>query len=118
MHPVMRAMVVAALLVGVAAIVRGQGAASDEFFIVSSVNPVKQQVIAKRPTEVTQVIFVDSSTKYVDRSGAAITLGDLRAGDTVYIRERRDSNRSVAAEIRKGPMTLNELKKRYLSSSR
>lgn len=116
-HDQLLAAVLTAVLMAGASTVAGEGGA-DEFFIVSSVNPSKQQVIAKRPTEVTQVIFVDSGTKYVDRAGAAITLSDLHAGDTVYIRQRNDSDRSVAVEIRKGPMTLTELRKRYLPAAK
>ncbi len=112
-HRLLQIALSALLLMAGASTAAGQGAA-DEFFIVSSINPSKQQVIAKRPTEVTQIIFVDSGTKYLDRGGSAITFGDLRAGDTIYVRERHDANRSVAAEIRKGPMTLTELRKRYL----
>jgi hypothetical protein len=118
MSSVVRAAVFASLLVGGPAVVPGQDLARDEFFIISSVNPPKLQVIAKRPTEVTQVIFVDAGTKYLDRAGGAITLNDLHAGDTVFIRERRDANHAVALEIRKGPMTLTELRKRYLSATK
>lgn len=88
--------------------------ASDEFFIISSVNPAKQQVVVKLPTEVTEIVFVSSETKYVDRGGRAIGLADLHAGDTVFVRRKRDANGMVALEIRKGPMTVSELQKRYL----
>jgi len=70
--------------------------------------------VVKRPTEVTQLVFVNAETRYADRNGKAIALSDLHAGDTVYIREKRDSGGSIAIEIRKGPMTLDELRKRYL----
>ena len=112
---IIHVIVFAAFVVGAPLLVLGQGS-GDEFFIISSINPSKLQVIAKRPTEVTQVIFVDGETKYLDRSGSAITLNDLHAGDTVFIREKRASDHSVAQEIRKGPMTVSELRKRYLST--
>ena len=110
-HPFIRTIALAALLAGAATPAASQTA---EFFIVSSVNPPKQQVVVKRPTEVTQLVFVNAETRYADRNGKAIALSDLHAGDTVYIREKRDSGGSIAIEIRKGPMTLDELRKRYL----
>jgi len=112
-HPFIRTIALAALLAGAATPAASQTAV-DEFFIVSSVNPPKQQVVVKRPTEVTQLVFVNAETRYADRNGKAIALSDLHAGDTVYIREKRDSGGSIAIEIRKGPMTLDELRKRYL----
>lgn len=93
-----------------------QSAPSSEFFIVSSVNPAKHQVLVKHPTEVTQVMRVDDHTRYIDRNGKTIALNDLRAGDTVYVTMR--SNGDAAVEIRKGPMTLAELQRRYLHAQR
>jgi hypothetical protein len=87
-----------------------------EFFIISSVDPAKQQVLVKLPTEVTQVMRVDAQTKYVDRNGRAIGLSDLRAGDTVFIMSRLTDG--TAFEIRKGPMTISELQRRYLQSKK
>jgi hypothetical protein len=115
LRTILRVTVFAAFVVGAPPLVHGQSS-SDEFFIISSINPPKMQVIAKRPTEVTQVIFVDSDTKYLDRTGRAITLNDLHAGDTVFIREKRGSDHPIAQEIRMGPMTISELRKRYLNN--
>jgi hypothetical protein len=105
--------VIVGWLFGRPAPARGQSAV-DDFFIISSINPARHQLLVKHPTEVTQVMSVDADTKYIDRSGKAISLTDLRAGDTVYIRVTPGSARSVALEVRKGPMTLGELRKRYL----
>lgn len=85
---------------------------SSEFLIISSVNPAKQQVLVKQPTEVTHMLRVDARTRYVDRSDKAIALGDLRAGDTVYVTLQPGSD--LALEIHKGPMTVAELQRRYL----
>ncbi|HEY2152722.1 MAG TPA: hypothetical protein VGH34_18075 [Vicinamibacterales bacterium] len=93
-----------------------QAPSSSEFFIVSSVNPPKHQVLVKHPTEVTQVVRVDDHTRYIDRSGKMIALSDLRAGDTVYV--TMPSKGDAALEIRKGPMTLAELQRRYLQVKR
>jgi hypothetical protein len=88
----------------------------DAFFIISSVDPAKLELLVKLPTEVTQLMRVDGETKYFDRSGRSIGLADFRAGDTVYI--LRSPKTGVAREIRKGPMTVAELQRRYLRPPR
>jgi hypothetical protein len=93
-----------------------QPAQAGEFFIISSVDPVKEQLLVKRPTEVTQVMRVDAQTKYVDRDQKPIKLMDVHAGDTVYITSSAASG--VALEVRKGPMTVAELHRRYLLKSK
>jgi hypothetical protein len=59
---------------------------------------------------------VDEQTKYSDRAGRRIGLGDFRAGDTVYI--VWSSTTGIARTIRKGPMTITELQRRYLRPGR
>ena len=86
----------------------------EEFFIVSSVDITKRQLLLKEPTEITQLIQVNDKTRYTDRNGKAMQFGDLRAGDTIYIRSTTTSAGRVAVSIRKGPMTLEELRRRYL----
>jgi hypothetical protein len=90
--------------------------AGEQFFIISSVDPAKQQLVLKRPTEVTALMQVDDKTTYVDEDGAPLHLMDLRAGDTVYVLSRQNKEPGpIASRIRKGPMTLAELHKHYLS---
>jgi len=95
-----------------------QGAAPpsrEDFFIVSSVNTSKRQLLLKHPTEVTELIVVDDKTVCVDEDGKRIRFSDLRAGDTVYIASLRGlGGERIAARIRKAPMTLEELHRRYL----
>jgi hypothetical protein len=88
---------------------------SDEFFIVSSVDASKNQLVLKHPTEVTELMAVNDSTAYVDDQGHPLQFKDLRAGDTVYVTysTRRDGP-PVAVRIRRAPMTLEELHRRYL----
>ncbi len=86
----------------------------DEFFIISSIDVGKNQLVVKRPTEVTDVMHVDEATRYLDQGGKPIGLADLRAGDTVFIASKPGAGGSVAVQIRKGPMTLAELHRRYL----
>ena len=93
------------------------GAAGD-FFIISSVDPDKKQILLKLPTEVTQLMQVDGRTRYLDGKGKAMQLRDLRAGDTVYIVSNRSGEQLTAVNIRKGPMTLEVLRERYLGGKK
>jgi hypothetical protein len=92
-------------------------AAPGDFFIVSSVDSGKQQLLLKLPTEVTEVMRVNGDTRYLDESGKPIKLADLRAGDTVYVTSVRGAEGLVALRIRKGPMTPEELHRRYLQGA-
>jgi hypothetical protein len=89
-------------------------ATAGDFFIISSVDLTKKQLLLKRPTEVTEVIRVDDNTHYLDEHGKAIQLADLRAGDTIYIQSMRRAEGALALSIRLGPMTVEELHRRYL----
>jgi hypothetical protein len=91
-------------------------AVGGEFFIVSSVNTEKKQLVLKRPTEVTVLVLVNEKTVYLDEQGKPLNFSELRAGDTVYVTATRSSEAGVlvATRIRKGPMTLEELRRRYL----
>jgi hypothetical protein len=92
----------------------GDAPAAGDFFIISSVDPAKSQLLLKLPTEVTEVMRVGDETRYIDEDGKAMTLADLRAGDTVYITSRPGRGGLVAIQIRRGPMTVTELRRRYL----
>ncbi len=90
-------------------------AAGEEFFIISSVDAKKQQIVLKRPTEVTELIRVTDKTAYIDEDGKPLQLRDLRAGDTVYVTASTNpGGLPVALRIRKGIMTVDELHRRYL----
>jgi hypothetical protein len=90
-------------------------ATTGDFFIISSVDLAKQQLLLKRPTEVTEVMSVDDNTHYFDEHGKAIQLAALRAGDTIYIQSTRRADGALAQSIRLGPMTVEELHRRYLN---
>ncbi len=88
---------------------------AEEFFIVSSVNSNKEQLVLKRPTEVTLLVRVNDKTAYLDQQGRPLQLKDFRAGDTVYVTLRSSAEGpAVITRIRKGLMTLVELRRRYL----
>jgi len=89
---------------------------SDEFFIVSSIDAAHGRIILKRPTEVTAAVRVTAATQIRDEQGKALRLTDLRAGDTAWIATTRDpAGELTALTIRLGPMTVEELQRRYLS---
>jgi hypothetical protein len=91
---------------------------SGDFFIISSVDLSKGQILLKLPTEVTELMRVDAGTRYFDSHGKPIKLTDLRAGDTVFITAKGSGDRPVAVAVRKGPMTLEVLGQRYLKSKK
>jgi hypothetical protein len=90
------------------------GFAQGDFFIVSSIDLAKRQILLKRPTEVTELMRVDGETRYLEERGKAIRLTDLRAGDTVYILSKSSGSQPLAVQIHKGPMTLDVLRERFL----
>jgi hypothetical protein len=93
-----------------------RAASSDEqFFIISSVDLKKDQLVLKRPTEVTVLMDVNDKTVVLDEKGNPLHLKDLRAGDTVFVTSRKDKDDPpVATRIRKGYMTPEEVHRRYL----
>jgi hypothetical protein len=87
----------------------------EEFFIISSVDTSKSQLLLKRPTEVTLLMKVGDKTQIQDEKGKPVHLSDLRAGDTVWvISVAGDNNQPLASRIRRGPMTVDDLHKYFL----
>lgn len=105
-----------ALSVTMAQTPQQQQSRGDSFFIISSVDAKKQQLVLKLPTEVTEIVQVTPATAYRDEEGKPLKLEDLRAGDTVYATLSRNAEGTLTVvSIRRGPMTLEELHKRYFS---
>ncbi len=95
---------------------QGLQSRGESFFIVSSVDAKKQQIVLKLPTEVTEVVQVTPATAYRDEEGKPLKFEDLRAGDTVYATVVQEAKGTLAVvSIRRGPMTLEELHKRYFA---
>jgi hypothetical protein len=90
------------------------GSAGENFFIISSVDLTKQQIVLKQPTEVTLLVGVNEKTSYLSEQGKPLKLSELRAGDTVWVVLRPSPEAPLALRIRKGAMTLAELHRRYL----
>jgi uncharacterized protein (UPF0297 family) len=57
---------------------------------------------------------VNEKTVILDEKGHHLTLGNLRSGDTAYITFRHNADGAIAVKIRLGPMTVEELHRRYL----
>ncbi len=92
-------------------------AAGTEFFIISSVDSNKHQLVLKRPTEVTLLVRVDEKTVYFDEKGKPLQLKDFRAGDTVYVALGSSvQGPPTITSVRKGLMTPEELRRRFLKS--
>jgi hypothetical protein len=114
------AALIGAMTVGAPLLAEGsQGALPDtsagEFFIISSVDAKKHEIVLKKPTEVTELVRVADKTIYLNEEGKPISFQDLRAGDTVFVTVRSErEGLPVVVRIRKGPMTLEELHRRYL----
>ena len=88
---------------------------AEEFFIVSSVDADKGTIVLKRPTETTLTMRVTDRTRCLGARGEAIRFTDLRAGDTVFIASASaPAGPPAASSIRRGPMTVEELHRRYL----
>jgi len=87
----------------------------EEFFITTSVDAAKHQLVLKRPTEVTLLIQTNDQTAITGESGEQMKIGDLRTGDTVFVTFKPGTNPPLALRIRKAPMTVAELHRRYLN---
>jgi len=94
---------------------QGEVTSREDFFIISSVDAAKKQIVLKRPTEVTELVRVSEKTVYLDEQGKSIEFQSLRAGDTVYVTTSPGTDGvRLAGRIRRGPMTREELHRRYV----
>lgn len=105
------AAVAGSLLAGVCA---AQSKSADEFYLVSSVDRAHNTLVLMHPWQVTQTVTVTDKTQYVDDQGKPMKLTDLRAGDTIFATAHTDKGNVTVDKIRKGVMTVSELRKRYL----
>lgn len=87
---------------------------SDDFYLISSVDRPHNMLVLMHPWQVTQTVSVTDKTQYLDDQGKPIKLTDLRAGDTIFATTHTDKGTVTVDKIRKGVMTVSELRKRYL----
>ena len=92
-----------------------KNAQGEEFFIVSSVDLQKHQVVLMRPTQLTVVATIGPQTGYVGEKGQKLDVKQMKAGDTVWAITKPGPDGSVTAvRLRQGAMTPAELQKLYL----
>ena len=95
---------------------KGTTLSGEEFFIISSSDTTKDQLVLKRPTEVTELMLLTPKTTCLDEHGKSFPCKGLRAGDTVFVVSSRGSGGvRAAARIRFGPMTGAEVHRRYMT---
>ena len=102
-------MILAAMLMAAAM----NNAPADEFFIISSVDLSRNRVVLKRPTEVSVLATITPSTTIRGEHGEALHANDLRSGDTVYAVVKTQADGIVLVSVRRGAMTIDELRRRY-----
>ena len=94
---------------------KGTTPGGEEFFIISSVDVAKNQLVLKHPTEVTELMLVNDKTTCLNEMGKTFACKDLRAGDTVFITSSHsDRGARTAVRIRVGPMTIEEVHRKYV----
>jgi hypothetical protein len=95
---------------------KGQAAGSDEFFIITSVDMSKNELVLKHPTEVTELMLVSAATACSDEKGKSMPCNKLRAGDTVFVfSQNHGSGPRTALRIRLGAMTVDEVHRKYMN---
>jgi hypothetical protein len=91
-----------------------KNAAGEEFFIIASIDQSRSQVLLKHPSEVTELMQLTPTAKYLDENGKPIRMQDFRAGDTVWVVSSGSGLEPNAVRIRKGQMTVADLHRYYL----
>jgi hypothetical protein len=89
--------------------------ASDEYFMVSSVDKAHNALIVLRPTQITATLIMNDKTQFADENGKPLKLSDFRTGDTIFAGFTTQAGGVLTAtHVRKGMMTMAEMRKRYL----
>lgn len=89
--------------------------ASEEYFMVSSVDKAHSALIVLRPTQITATLIVNDKTQFADENGKPLKLTDFRTGDTIFASFTTQAGGVLTAtHVRKGMMTMAEMRKRYL----
>lgn len=94
-----------------------RNAQGEEFFIVSSIDLQKRQLVLMRPTQLTLVATYNAQTEFLGEKGEKLAIKDFKAGQTVWAITRPGKDGEVTAiRLREGAMTAAELHKLYLST--
>jgi len=95
---------------------RSGSSGTEEFFIISSADLAKNRLVLKHPTEVTELMLVNDKTSCFNDQGKSFDCKNLRAGDTVFVISNRDnSGARTALRIRVGPMTVQEIHRKFVT---
>ena len=87
----------------------------DEFFVISSIDKAHNAMILLRPTQITATVYVTPKTQFADENGKPLKVSDFRTGDTIFVTYSQQADKTLGAEhVRKGMMTMLEMRKRYL----
>jgi type IV secretory pathway protease TraF len=87
----------------------------EQFYVISSVDVQKHQIVLMRPTQLTVVASTSDQTTYLGEQGQKLALKDLRAGQTVWATLRKEKNgQQSVLKIREGAMTVAELHRLFL----
>jgi hypothetical protein len=93
------------------------GPSTDEFFVISSIDRTHHALVLLRATQITATLDVEDKTQFVGEDNKPLKLTDFRTGDTIFVVYGKRSDGSLVAQhVRKGMMTMAELRKRYLPS--
>jgi hypothetical protein len=96
---------------------KATGPTTNEFFVISSIDKAHNALVLLRATQITATLDVDGKTQYADENGKPLKLTDFRTGDTIFVDYAKNSDGTLAAlHVKKGMMTIAELRKRYLPS--
>lgn len=88
---------------------------NDEFFVISSVDKAHSALVLLRPTQITATLTITDKTQFADEKGKPIKQSDLRTGDTIFVTYATKPDGTLVAEkVRKGMMTVAEMRRRYL----
>ena len=88
--------------------------AGEHYFIIGSVDQSQQQILLKRPSEITLLLKVSPETKFVSESGKPLKLSDFRAGDTAWVTYSGTGSDATAVHVRAGGMSVSDLHKYFL----
>src|SRR5579863_3724642 len=95
---------------------KGTAPSGEEFFIISSADTAKDQLVLTHPTEVTELMRLTPKTICLDEHEKPLPCKNLRAGDTVFVVASRGSGGvRTTTRIRIGPMTAAEVHRRYMT---
>ncbi len=93
-----------------------KNAQGEQFFMISSVDLPKHEIVLMAPTQLTLVVNTTNLSQYVGEKGQKLSEKDLKAGDTVWaIVKAGKGGQTTAVRIREGSMTPADLQKLYLS---